>query len=289
MYRILVTGANGQLGSEIRELSKMRIQNGNVFFFTDYKELDITNSEAIRDFVLNNKINIIINCAAYTAVDKAETEPELAEMVNAMAPKYLATIAKDFGCKLVHISTDYVFDGENYKPYVETDEPNPQSVYGQSKLNGEKYIQEINPQNCIIIRTSWVYSKFGNNFVKTMLKLGSDRECINVINDQVGSPTYARDLADVILKILPMIMNENVEVVHYSNEGVCSWYDFAYEIFTLTNKKVKLKSISSKDYQTIAKRPFYTQLDKHKIKHEYNVEIDHWKIGLIQCLAKIKN
>lgn len=286
-FRILVTGSEGQLGSEIKLLANSIIPDG-IFFFTDYKDLDITDKRAIENFVENNKINAIINCAAYTAVDKAETEKEKAELVNAIATKYFATIANDFNCKLVHISTDYVFDGTNYKPYVETDEPNPQSIYGKSKLNGEKYIQEINPQNCIIIRTSWVYSKFGNNFVKTMLKLGSERESINVIDDQIGSPTNASDLAVAILKIIPLISNKGVEIYHFSNEGVCSWFDFAKAIFELNKINCLVNPIPSVLYPAPAKRPHYSILSKDKIKSRYELDILHWRDSLTLMLMHFK-
>jgi dTDP-4-dehydrorhamnose reductase len=281
MNRILVTGANGQLGSEITLLSaSQKIEKKSVFFFTDYQELDITDKSAITNFVQENKINAIINCAAYTAVDSAETEMELANNVNALAPKYLAEIAKECHCKFIHISTDYVFDGKNHRPYVETDIPNPQSVYGVTKLQGEKYIQDINPNNTIIIRTSWVYSKFGNNFVKTMLKLGSEREQLNVINDQVGTPTNAKDLAIAILEILPQIKNDSVEIYHFSNEGVCSWYDFAKTIFELKEINCLVNPIPTAQYPTPAKRPSYSILNKSKIKGSFNIQIPYWRNSL---------
>ena len=196
-----MTGGNGQLGSEIKELSSSFTNDS--FFFTDTSNLDITNHAVVAAFIKTNNIDVIVNCAAYTAVDKAESEPELADAINHLAVKNLAIIAKERGAKLIHISTDYVFDGTGHKPYVETDIPNPQSVYGQTKLDGELAIQAVNPSNSIIIRTSWVYSNFGSNFVKTMLRLGKEHEKINVVSDQVGSPTYAGDLAKVILEILP--------------------------------------------------------------------------------------
>lgn len=285
-YRILVTGSEGQLGSEIKLLANSIIPDG-IFFFTDYKELDITDKGALEDFIGNNKINAIVNCAAFTAVDKAEIEKEKAELVNAMAPKYLAEIAKDFNCKLVHISTDYVFDGTNHKPYGINDVPNPQSVYGKTKLNGENAIVKVSPDNTLIIRTAWVFSSFGKNFVKTMLSLGQERDSLSIVSDQIGSPTYAKDLAQVILNLISELSNNEPELLHYSNEGVCSWYDFAYEIFNQTNLNVTLHAISSDQYQTEAKRPFYSLLSKKTIKDKYNIIVPHWKESLKDCLKEI--
>ena len=210
MNNILVTGGNGQLGSELREIAPNYPEYN--FLFTDAKELDITNHNAVIVFIKSNNINIIVNCAAYTAVDKAETDPELTDAINHLAVANFAQIAKDEKIKLIHISTDYVFDGFNHKSYKENDPPNPQSVYGQTKLNGELAIQRINPDNSIIIRTSWVYSIFGNNFVKTMLRLAETRDEISVVSDQIGSPTNAADLAKAILRILPKINNQTVEI-----------------------------------------------------------------------------
>ena len=279
MHNILVTGGNGQLGSELKEIAP-NYQDHN-FLFTDVKDLDITNHGAVAGFIESNKINVIINCAAYTAVDKAESEPELADAINHLAVANFSEIAKKNNIKLVHISTDYVFDGTNKKPYKEIDVPNPQSVYGQTKLDGELAMRKINPANSIIIRTSWVYSKFGNNFVKTMLKLAETRDEISVVADQIGSPTNAADLAKVILAILPKIQNKTVEIFHYSNEGICSWYDFAKAIFEIKEVPVKVNSIKSSDYQTIAVRPFYSVLDKKKIKYIYGVRIPNWRESLI--------
>ena len=286
MYNILVTGANGQLGSEIRELAESYPQYN--FFFTDVAELDITNKEAIQLFVATNNINTIINCAAYTAVDKAESEPELANSINHLAVQHLAEIAKVYECKFIHISTDYIFDGTNYKPYNEADKPNSQSVYGLTKLNGELALQRINPANAIIIRTSWIYSKFGNNFVKTMLRLGNEREQLSVVTDQIGTPTFAADLAKIIVDILPKIKNEAVELFHYSNEGVCSWYDFAKAIFEFTDTNCKVYSITTAQYSTAAKRPQYSVLDKSKIKETYHINIPYWRDSLRFCLSLIE-
>jgi len=279
MNNILVTGGQGQLGSELRKITP-NYPDYN-FFFTDVKQLDITNHTAVKEFIEINNINVIINCAAYTAVDKAEYEPELADAINHLAAENFAKIAKQNKIKLIHISTDYVFDGKNYKPYVETDTPSPRSVYGQTKLDGELAMQHINPENSIIIRTSWVYSKFGNNFVKTMLRLAETRNEISVVADQIGSPTNAGDLAKAILKILPKIKNKTVEVFHYSNEGVCSWYDFAKAIFEIKKIDVILNPIESIQFPTPAKRPYYSMLNKKKIKEKNSLFIPYWRESLL--------
>lgn len=281
MNKILVTGSNGQVGSEIRELSSLYENN---YFFTGRDTLDISNYDDIDKFVAENNINIIINCAAYTAVDKAETDEINAETVNHLAVKYLAEISKKQSIKLIHISTDYVFDGKSYKPYTEEDIVSPNSIYGKTKLNGEKAMIEVSPDNSIIIRTSWVYSSFGNNFVKTMLRLGKEKDELGVIYDQVGTPTYARDLAKAILDILPNIKNNKVEIYNYSNEGVLSWYDFAKEIMKMTKLNCLINPIETKDYPTPAKRPHYSLLNKSKIKQEFDISIPYWKDSLNTCL-----
>ena len=286
MNNILVTGGNGQLGSELREIAH-NYQDYN-FLFTDVKDLDITAHDEVREFIISNNINIIINCAAYTAVDKAESESELVDAINHLAVANFAQIAKENNIKLIHISTDYVFDGNNKMPYVETDTPNPQSVYGKTKLDGELAIQAVNPANSIIIRTSWVYSRFGNNFVKTMLKLGKERDELNVVADQIGTPTNAADLAKAILTLVPKIKNTNVELFHYSNEGVCYWYDFAKAIFEIKGISIKVNPIESSQYYTHAARPFYSVLNKKKIINKYQIEIPHWKKSLIFCLKNLK-
>ncbi|MBU0720072.1 dTDP-4-dehydrorhamnose reductase [bacterium] len=284
MNNILVTGSNGQLGSEIKELSS---EYPYKFFFTDRDELDITDEKAIESFTENNNIDIIINCAAYTAVDKAESEQELADKINHLAVQYLADISKKKNIKLIHISTDYVFDGTNHMPYVETDITNPNGVYGQTKLDGEKAMQKVSPVNSIIIRTSWVYSSFGANFVKTMLRLGKEKESLGVIFDQVGTPTYARDLAKTILEILPNIKNEKVEIYNYTNEGVLSWYDFAKEIMRMAKLPCQINPIETYQYPTPAKRPHYSLLNKSKIKSTFDIEIPYWKDGLDDCLRRL--
>lgn len=284
MSNILVTGSHGQLGSELKDISKDYQYN---FFFTNKDSLDITNEEIIKNFVKSNNIDIIINCAAYTAVDKAEEDTDNANKVNHLAVENLAQVSKDNNIKLIHISTDYVFDGTNYKPYSEDDTTNPQSVYGQTKLDGEKALQEINPSNSIIIRTSWVYSSYGNNFVKTMLRLGKEKESLGVIFDQVGSPTYAKDLAKTILDIIPHISNNKVEFYNYSNEGALSWYDFAKEIMRMAKLDCSINPIETKDYPTPAKRPHYSLLNKSKIKKEFNISISYWKDSLDICLQQL--
>jgi dTDP-4-dehydrorhamnose reductase len=283
---ILVTGGNGQLGSELRALAP--IHSEYHFIFTGVENLDICNHKAVVTFIEKNNITVIINCAAYTAVDKAEEQAELADRINHIAVANFAQIAKDKNIQLVHISTDYVFDGINHQPYRESDTPNPKSVYGQTKLEGELAMQKINPQNSMIIRTSWVYSKFGNNFVKTMLRLGSERNQLSVVADQIGTPTYAADLAEAILTILPKIKNKNVEIFHYSNEGVCSWYDFAKAIFEMSELAIEVYPIGTSQYPTPAKRPFFSVLNKNKMKEKYHINIPYWRDSVESCLQQIK-
>ena len=285
MYRILVIGANGQLGSEIKHAS--RAHSDKLFFFTDSKELDITDRAGIKNFIVTNKINAILNCAAYTAVDKAEDEVSLCEEINHQAVRYLGELAKEYDCKLVHISTDYVFDGNSFCPYVETDMVNPISVYGNTKLSGENALLDLNLANSIVIRTSWVYSNYGNNFVKTMRSLAESREELNVIYDQIGTPTNAEDLAKVILEILPKIENTQTEVYHYSNEGVCSWYDFAKAIFELSGMHIQVNPIKGEFYPTKATRPFYSVMSKEKIKEKFSIEIPYWRDSLKRCISKL--
>ena len=280
-FNILVIGVNGQLGSEIKELSSNYDYN---FLFTTSKELDITEHKKVKEFIKENNIKTIINCGAYTGVDKAEDEKELANDINHLAVKNLAILSNEFGIKLIHISTDYVFDGENFKPYTEDDITNPNGIYGQTKLDGENAMIEYNLKNSIIIRTSWVYSSFGNNFVKTMLRLGKERDELGVIFDQVGTPTYARDLAKTILDILPNIKNDKTEIYNYSNEGVLSWYDFAKEIMRMAKLDCIINPIETKDYPTPAKRPHYSLLNKSKIKQEFHITIPYWKDSLDECL-----
>ena len=288
---ILVTGSKGQLGQSLKSLATQHPQYQ--FTFVERTELDLSHADSIAAYFKPNKFDLIINCAAYTAVDKAEQEQEQANAINHLAVKQLAELAKQNNSILIHISTDYVFDGTGYKPYLETDQTNPQSIYGASKLKGEQAIQKIAPK-AIIIRTSWVYSEYGTNFVKTMLRLGQERESLNVIVDQVGTPTYAKDLAVAIIKIVDacsadqniFTQDQQVQLYHYSNEGVCSWYDFAKTIFEFTNVPCTVSAIETKDYPTAAKRPHYSVLNKAKIKQTYNLSLPYWKDALQSCLIK---
>ena len=281
---ILITGSNGQLGSELKELSSNYSYN---FFFTTREDIDITCKDSIKNFCQTNSINTIINCAAYTAVDKAESDIENANLVNKKAVKKLALVSKELDIKLIHISTDYVFDGKAFKPYCEEFQTNPTTVYGNSKLAGENEMININPINSIIVRTSWVYSFYGNNFVKTMLKLAKQKEELGVIFDQVGTPTYAKDLARTILDILPNIKNTKVEIYNYSNEGVLSWYDFARDIMDIAKLECQVNPIETKEYPTPAARPHYSLLNKAKIKKDFNITIPYYKDSLKECIEKL--
>ena len=293
--QVLVTGKNGQLGQSIKRLTTHYPLL--TFTFVGRDELDLANAESINDYFSKNQFDVIINCAAYTAVDKAESEPELADQINHLAVKQLAEIAKQQDAILIHIGTDYVFDGKGHRPYIETDSVEPQGVYGLTKLKGEQAMQAINPKGAII-RTSWVYSEFGNNFVKTMLRLGKDRDSLGVIFDQVGSPTYAGDLAKCILTMLVdkcLMLNENASIqhptsniYHYSNEGVCSWYDFAKAIFELSDRTCQVNPIETKDYPTPATRPHYSLMNKSKIKAAFDLEIPYWRDSLIKCLNQLQ-
>jgi dTDP-4-dehydrorhamnose reductase len=286
--KILVTGAYGQLGNEINCLIDK--YPDWQFLFTDADTLDITNEKALEIWFQNNKPNYIINCAAYTAVDKAESDTESAEKVNALAPKLLAKQAKIIDAKLIHISTDYVFDGESFTPYSEAVKVNPKSVYGETKLQGELNCFKENPDT-IIIRTSWLYSSFGNNFVKTMLRLGKERRQLNVVFDQVGTPTYAADLANIILSIIEISEKEPEKFVpgiyHYSNEGVASWYDFAKAVIEISEVKCTVSPVRSVQFPTPAKRPDFSVLDKSKIKNTFGITIPYWRESLKICLRKL--
>ena len=280
MEAILVTGSNGQLGNEMRQISKSYSQFN--YIYTDIEELDICNKTNLDDFVRLNKVDFIVNCAAYTAVDKAENDTELCYKINFEAVKNIAEIASKHQIKVVHISTDYVFDGTNYIPYTEEDQVCPYTVYGKSKLAGEQTLIE-NCKDAIIIRTSWLYSSFGNNFVKTMIKLGKERDSLNVIFDQIGTPTYAADLADTIMKIL-IHENFTAGIYHFSNEGVCSWYDFTKSIHRISGINCNVKPIESKEYPTPTPRPHFSVLNKAKIKSIYGLTIPHWEESLEKCL-----
>ena len=285
---ILVTGANGQLGSELKVFAEYLPQWN--FIFTDMDSLDITNEQALKAFFAEKLPSFVINCAAYTAVDKAESESETARRINADAPGYLAKAARALNSQIIHISTDYVFDGNANEPYAETDIVNPLGVYGKTKLEGELNCIFENPKS-LIIRTSWLYSTFGNNFLKTMLKLGKEKKELNVVNDQTGTPTFAADLANAALTIIALYEKEPDTfipgVYHYSNEGTTSWYEFAREIFKLAGIQCILNPISTSSYPTIAKRPLYSVLDKSKIKLTYGVKVPHWKDSLKFCISKL--
>jgi len=295
--RILVTGKNGQLGRSIQKLvntdAKIDInQYSNDFIFIGRGELDLSSESSIGHYFNNNdKFDVIINCAAYTAVDRAEEEQELANQVNHLAVKQLAGIAKEQKAKLIHISTDYVFDGESDKAYLETDETNPINVYGKTKLAGEKALQEIMPNDAIIIRTSWVYSEYGNNFVKTMLRLGKERDEINVVSDQIGSPTYVTDLAGAILEIIKnkgfKEISQATQIYHYSNKGEISWCDFAKEIFKIAKVDCKVNPITTQQHPTPAKRPKNTLMSKDKIAETFNFKMVKWKKSLSDCLDQL--
>lgn len=284
MKKILVTGSNGQLGNEIQAIANK--YTDLKFFFTDVKELDICDSVAIDLYIALHKIDFIINCAAYTAVDKAEEEKALANKINIEAIENLAKASLKFNVLLIHISTDYVFDGTNHRPYLESDKTNPNSHYGYTKAEAEIIIQKT-CDKAIIIRTSWLYSTFGNNFVKTMLKYGNERDELKVVNDQIGTPTYAADLASTILKLIRNQTTKEVEIYNFSNQGVCSWYDFAKEIIEQKNINCKITPIESKDYPTAANRPFYSVLNKSKISKSLNMDIPHWKDSLKICLKNL--
>ena len=279
--RILVTGSNGQLGSEMVALQAQETQHQ--WFNLDINELDITDKNAVEQFVLSNKIDGIINCAAYTNVDKAEEDIALCYKVNRDAPQYLAQAIEKVGGFIIHISTDYVFDGTNNIPYTEQDKPNPVTIYGKSKIEGEQYVCESCKQH-IIIRTAWVYSSYGKNFVKTMIKLGKEKSSLGVIFDQIGSPTYARDLAKTIITIV----NQGIipGIYNFSNEGVISWYDFTKHIHQLANiTSCKVAPIHTADYPTLAQRPHFSVLDKTKIKNTYNIEIPYWRDSLVSLMS----
>ena len=281
MNNILITGGDGQLGLEIKQIHK---EYKYKFYFQNKTELDVSNSIDMENFIKLNQINVIINCAAYTNVNKAEEEKDIAFKVNHLAVEKIALLSKKYNIKLIHVSTDYVFNGKNYLPYTEEDTEAPINVYGSSKLAGDKSIININPMNSIIIRTSWIFSSFGHNFVKSILKLSHEKDKLEIIYDQVGTPTYAGDLARVILDIIPKIDNQSVEVYNYSNEGVVSWYDFAKSIVGLVDENCKIIPIESSEYKTSAKRPYYNVLNKKKIKQKFNLDIPYYRDSLIKCL-----
>jgi len=283
---IVVTGANGQLGSELRELYAEKPEC--TVTYLDRDVLDFTDTLALESFFDDIAFDAVINCAAYTAVDKAESEPETADAVNHRAVAALAVIAKRKKALLVHISTDYVFDGTGCRPYIEEDAANPQCVYGRTKLQGEEAIRAVAP-NAVIIRTSWLYSSHGSNFVKTMLRLGRERERFGVVYDQVGTPPFARDLAEAVIRIVTSSepVASGPEIYHFSSEGVCSWYDFARAVFELAGVECLVDAIETQAYPTPAQRPFYSVLNKRKIKEQFGLEIPYWRESLKQCLIQL--
>ncbi len=290
---ILITGCNGQLGNEMQIIAKENPQHNyfpadiNVRDGQDAYVLDATDEKAVEAFVKNNNIDCIVNCAAYTAVDKAESDSALCEKLNVEAPAILSRAVGSKGGVFIHVSTDYVFDGTKHTPYKEDEPTCPNSVYGVTKLAGEKKVSS-NCEKSMIIRTAWLYSTFGNNFVKTMIRLGKEKEQLGVIFDQVGTPTYARDLAAVIMTAI----NKGVVpgIYHFSNEGVTSWYDFTKSIHKIAGiKSCKVRPLHTEDYPTAAKRPHYSVLDKTKIKETYGVEIPYWEDSLEECIAKLLN
>ena len=288
MAIILITGAKGQLGNELKVVSQKYY--GYDFIFTDIDKLDITDSLKTSEYIHNTKPDWIINCAAYNQVDKAESDFKTALLVNGTAVKNIADSIKDSTCRFIHISTDYVFDGNSNVPYVDSSPVNPLSAYGRSKLEGEK--AALSHYGSMVIRTSWLYSSFGNNFVKTIIRLANERDSLRVVSDQTGTPTYAGDLAEAIMQIIAGVIRNkiafNAGIYNYSNEGVCSWYDFATAIIEETGLYCQVLPILSKDYPTAAKRPAYSVMNKAKIKENYNLTIPHWRISLKNCM-KILN
>lgn len=287
MENILVTGANGQLGSEFVELSK--VNSRFRFIFTDVEVLDICDYEHLKSYIQTHEISIILNCAAYTAVDKAETDIETAMKINKDGVKNLAKVSQEMNLFLVHISTDYVFGGQKFQlPISEEANPLPIGIYAKSKYEGELELLQSNA-NGLIIRTSWLYSPFGQNFVKTMLRLSSERQVLKVVYDQIGTPTYSLDLALVILQLLEEnnLRQSGIHLYHYSNEGVCSWYDFAYEIVRQTKRNCTVLPITTSEYPLPAPRPAYSVFSKAKIKHLLEIEIPHWTLSLQHCLTRI--
>ena len=284
---VLVTGGNGQLGSELKQIAFQYPELDLIF--TDVEELDIINKDKILSYIQEHNIKLIINCAAYTAVDKAESEVDKARLINAKAVENLVKACELTYAKLIHISTDYVFNGEAFCPLQESNIVTPLGIYGVTKLEGEQFVVASNIEG-IIIRTSWLYSSFGNNFVKTMMRLGVERESLGIIFDQVGTPTYAADLAVAIMSIISS--NEKLDkkgkIYHYSNEGIASWYDFALAIFELSGIHCVVNPIESSEYPTPAKRPYYSVLNKQKIKSDFNISIPYWRDSLSSCLREIE-
>ncbi len=281
---ILVTGANGQLGHELQSIAGKYEQLN--FIFTDQGELSIVDEASVQSFFKNTPINFCINCAAYTAVDKAESEKEKAFVVNAEGVGNLSKACAAYKAPLIHISTDYVFDGTATTPYTESQTPHPVSIYGESKLAGEQLALQNNPDT-IIIRTSWLFSTYGNNFVKTMIRLMNERESISVVNDQMGCPTYAADLAEAIINIILNYSSEKAGIYHFSNQGAISWFDFAVAIKELINSNCMVNSITTEQYPTAAKRPQYSVFDTAKVRNIFHIEISGWKAALERCIKQL--
>ena len=280
--KILVTGANGQLGHEMQTIALK--DTANSWLFTDVAELDICDAEAVRRCLSEEGVELIVNCAAYTAVDKAEENPELCDRLNHQAPALLAQAAEEAGAALIHVSTDYVFDGTAHLPYRETDTPCPNSVYGSTKLAGERDVMRL-CSRAVIIRTAWLYSPYGNNFVKTMIRLGRERDALGVVFDQIGTPTCAADLAGAIAAIISQGLQPGI--YHYSNEGVCSWYDFTLAIHRLAGiQSCQVRPLHTDEYPAKAPRPAYSVLDKTKIKQTYALSIPHWEESLKKTIKE---
>jgi dTDP-4-dehydrorhamnose reductase len=288
MAIILITGANGQLGNELKVVSKNYY--GYDFIFTDIDTLNLTSPENTAEFIKKSRPDWIINCAAYNLVDKAESEPDTAMLINGTAVKNITDVIKGSECRFIHISSDYIYDGKSNVPYNENSLANPVSAYGRSKLAGEKFASLH--QGSMIIRTSWLYSSFGNNFVKTILKHATEKESLRVVFDQTGTPTYAADLAGAIMNIISgVIRNQialNAGIYNYSNEGVCTWYDFAVEIIREAALTCQVNPVLTKDYHSVAQRPAYSVMDKSKIKDNYNLSIPHWRNSLKRCIKLLK-
>lgn len=284
--KILVTGAAGQLGNELHNVLEQKMPG--VTLYTDINELDITDAPAVRKFIIDNEISHVVNCAAYTAVDKAEQEQALCARINTDIVKNIAEVATDYGVKVIHISTDYVFDGTAHSPYKESDKVNPISTYGTTKRKGEMVLLSMSP-DAVIIRTAWLYSPYGNNFVKTMMRLGTERPELGVVCDQIGTPTYARDLAEAIYTILTA-RQWVPGIYHFSDEGACSWYDFTKAIHRIAGiTGCNVKPITTDDYPTAASRPPYSILDKTRIKKTYGITIPHWEESLVDCINRLQN
>lgn len=283
MKQILVTGCNGQLGNELQQLASK--YEDMQFHFKDKAELDITDRKEVYSFIEQHSISVVINCAAFTAVDKAESEPELCDLLNHVAPGYLAEAVASIGGTMIHVSTDYVFDGTSCTPYREEDTPNPQTVYGRTKLAGEESVIRSCPGS-MVIRTAWLYSTFGNNFVKTMIRLGKERDSLGVVFDQIGTPTYARDLAQAIMTAVEKGIVPGV--YHFTNEGVCSWFDFTRAIHRIEGiDDCQVRPIHTEEYPVPAKRPHYSVLDKSKISKTYGIEIRWWEDALKECIKNL--